>query len=427
MAYYNYNKRNTWYDTDTNTIIIRGKVNSFSVKDFCSAISTFQSTGTNKLILDFSSVVNAYPNGMLAIIATIVNLRENGYEIYVKLPQNDNTRRLFRSVNWAYYLSPSQFQQSESMHSRHLITTNFRNAEEQKKAVDNLMDVILRNMELPRDIITGLEWSINELTDNVLNHSNSKVGGFIQATTYPKEEIIAFAVADAGKGILKSLREGYPTLRTDIQAMGEAVKMGVTRNPDKGQGNGLAGSLRVTTMSKGSFEITSGIGKIFSSSDETKKYNRKELQNYNGTIVCGQLKNNDDFSVSKALVFLNGIEHTPVDIIEIKYEADEKKCLKLTMKEETTGFGTRFSGIQIRTKVKNLINAKPEYPLIIDWEGIPVISSSFADELIGKLFLSLGAMKFSMKIKNINMEPLIAGLLDKAVAQRLVQATDEQK
>lgn len=95
------------------------------------------------------------------------------------------------------------------------------------------------------------------------------------------------------------------------------------------------------------------------------------------------------------------------------------------MKSETTGFGSRKSGFQIRTKVKNLINAKKGYPLIIDWEGVPVISSSFADEMIGKLFLEMGAMSFSSIIRNVNMEQLITNLLDKAVSQRLTQALDE--
>ncbi len=417
--------RTSWFRQAVNTIDISGKVNSFNVRDFCSAISIFEKSGQPNLTLDFSNVINAYPNGMLPIIATIEKLRQRGINIYIRLPHNDNTRRLFRAVNWAHYLNPNQFEKTESTHDRHLITTNFKTAIEQKNAVDDLMEVVLRNMELPRDIISGLEWSINEITDNVLNHSESTIGGYVQATTYPKEGIIAFAVADAGKGILSSLKEGYPTLRTDIQAMGEAIKIGVTRNPDKGQGNGLAGSLRVTTMSGGSFEITSGMGKLVSTQEETQRHNRTDFQKYEGTIVCGQIKNKKDFSVSKALVFLNGVEYTPVDIIEMRYEMEDKDFLILKMKDETTGFGTRHSGIQIRTKIINLMNAEPTFPLVIDWEGIPVISSSFADEVMGKLFLRLGAMTFSSKIRNTNMEILIRGLLDKAIAQRLVQANDE--
>jgi anti-anti-sigma regulatory factor/anti-sigma regulatory factor (Ser/Thr protein kinase) len=421
----NQNWKTSWFRRRDNTIVINGKVNSYNVKDFCAAINLFKQTGRKELTIDFSNVTKAYPNGMLPIIATVQKLGVENIKIYIKLPNNDNTRRLFRAVNWAYYLSPSQFEKSESTHDRHLIATNFKTAIEQKKAVDDLMEVILRNMELPRDIISGLEWSINELTDNVLNHSQSNIGGFVQATTYPSEGIIAFAVADSGRGILNSLKEGYPTLRTDIQAMGEAIKLGVTRNPKDGQGNGLAGSLKVTNMSGGSFELTSGTGKLIITEQETQSQTRTNLQHYEGTLVCGQLKNKQDFSVSKALVFLNGNEYTPVDFIEIRYEMEDKDCLHLKMKEETTGFGTRHSGSQIRTKIVNLMNAEPTYPIIIDWEGVPVISSSFADEVIGKLFLRLGAMTFSSKIRNVNMEALICGLLDKAVAQRLTQEKDE--
>ena len=417
--------RTTYFRRIDETIIVDGKVNSYNVKDFSAAVFLFKATGKKNLTIDFSRVIYAYPNGMLPIIATIQKLREFGNSIYVKLPVDDHTRRLFRAVNWAYFLSPTQFEKSESTHDRHLVTTNFKNAVEQKEAVDDLMEVVLRNMELPRDLISGLEWSINELTDNVLNHSESIVGGYVQATTYPKEGIIAFAVADAGRGILKSLKEGFPTLRTDIQAMGEAIKAGVTRNPQVGQGNGLAGSLRVATMTGGSFELTSGFGKLITSEKDTQRQKRGFLQNYEGTLVCGQLKNKKDFSVSKALVFLNGKDYNPVDIIEMQYEMDDKECLILQMKNETTGFGTRHSGVQIRTKIINLMNAEPSYPLIINWEGIPVISSSFADEVIGKLFVRLGAMSFTSKLRNINMEPLIRGLLDKAVAQRFTQEADE--
>lgn len=407
-----------------NTITIQKKVNSAYVEFFCEEISKFRNSSEKKLVIDFSYVTNAYPNGMLPIIATVQKLRLEGKVVHILLPKDDYTRRIFRAVNWAHFLAPNYFEKSESTHDKHLVTTQFTTAPEQVKAIDALMDVVIRNMELPRDIISGLEWSINELTDNVLNHSQSEVGGFVQATTYIQEGIIAFAVADAGIGILNSLKEGLPTLRTDLQAMGEAVKIGVTRNPRVGQGNGLAGSLRVTTMAGGSFELVSGLGRLLTTSDETKRRERKVYRNYQGTFVCGYLKNIKDFSVSKALVFGNGQEYSPSDFIENQYEVEGKNCLLLKMKNETTGFGTRIAGAQIRTKIMNLLKAEPTHTLIVDWEGIPVISSSFSDEAIGKLFLQLGAMAFSSRIRNVNMEPLIHGLLDKAVAQRLTQAVD---
>jgi anti-sigma regulatory factor (Ser/Thr protein kinase) len=419
--------RNTWFRKKDSTIEFTGKLNSFNIKDVCASINIFKKSSNQNLTLDFSKVLQAYPNGVLPIISSITEIRNEGYEVYVKLPQNDNVRRLFRSVNWAHFLSPNQFDKSESAHDRHLVTRNFFDEKEQTQVVNDFMDVVLRNMEVPKDIISGLEWSINELTDNVLNHSKSKSGGFVQASTYPTNGVIAFAVADSGRGILNSLKEGFPSLRTDIQAIGEAVKAGVTRNPKYGQGNGLAGSLRVATLTGGSLEVTSGRARIISTLEETKKNERREFQLYQGTLVCGQINISKDFSVSKALNFGMDANYEPGNVIDYHYEMEDNDCLILKMKKETTGFGTRRSGKQINTKINNLITAKPGFPLVVDWEGIPVISSSFADEMIGKLFIKLGAISFSSLIRNVNMEPLIRNLLDKAIAQRLTQAVDDEK
>lgn len=94
-----YSRRTTWYKQRENTIEITGKVNSFNVKDFCAAISLHRSNQSKHLTIDFSRVRNAYPNGMLPIISTVNLLRYEGHDIYIKLPQNDNTRTLFRAVN----------------------------------------------------------------------------------------------------------------------------------------------------------------------------------------------------------------------------------------------------------------------------------------------------------------------------------------
>ncbi len=406
------------------TIYIGEKINSYTIIQFCSAIEYVQKLEYKEITVDFGKVRKVFPNGILPIICTIDFYRQKNLKIYIRLPQNDDIRRLFRSVNWAYYLSPGQFEKSESFYDKHLVTKRFETAEEQKKVVDEFMDVVLRNMQIPKDIISALEWSINEITDNVLNHSESKFGGLIQASTYIKEKKIVFAVADSGRGILKSMQEGYPNLRTELTAIGEAIKAGVTRNPKFGQGNGLAGSLRITNLTGGSLEILSGNGRLKVTEIET---NRRPFKNifYKGTLVCGEINIVEDFSISAALDFGGSGNYIPTNIIDTKYEMEDENCLIVKMAEETTGFGSRKSGVQIRNKVNNLMNAKPKFPIIIDWAGIPVISSSFADEFIGKLFLEMGAMHFTATIKNKGMENLIRGLLDKAIAQRLTQALDE--
>jgi hypothetical protein len=170
------------------TFFFPTKINVFSVLQFCSVINKFSNSRFTEITIDFTKVLKVFPNGMLPIICTIDELRSKGKKIYIKLPENDEIRKLFRSVNWAFYLSPEQFEKSESTHDRHLVARRFENPEQQTAVVNDFMDVVLRSMTIPKDIISGLEWSINEITDNVLNHSESKHGGIIQASTHYKEK-----------------------------------------------------------------------------------------------------------------------------------------------------------------------------------------------------------------------------------------------
>jgi len=409
-----------------NKIVFFSKVNPYCHRQFMSILDYILQDNEKTITLDFSRVRKAYPDGMVPIITTIDYLKRCGVSIHVSLPKHSDTRRLFLHTNWAHLLSPEHFKPEITQHNKHLVAKRFSSSEEQQNVVNEFVDIVMRNMQVKRDVISGLEWSINEITDNVLNHSESPDGGIIQVSTYPKNDSVSFAVSDSGVGILKTLSQGIPTLRTDIEALGEAVKAGVTRGKEFGQGNGLAGALRISNMSEGSFSVTSGKGHMeVVNSKEARRFTRRDFEVFNGTIVCASINTNIDFSLGEALGFNESIEHNPIDYIEINYENDSN-VMKLIASEESTGFGNRGAGRQLRIKSLNLLNANPTLPLEINWTGIPLISSSFADEFIGKLFLELGAMSFAARIRNIGMESLIRSLLDKAVLQRLVQASDDE-
>ena len=96
----------------------------------------------------------------------------------------------------------------------------------------------------------------------------------------------------------------------------------------------------------------------------------------------------------------------------------------LRLCEESTGFGSRLAGRQLRTKCRNLLNAEPAKPLLLDWTGVPLVSSSFADEIVGKLFASLGPLAFSARIRNVGMDATVRGLVDKAIMQRAAQVVN---
>ena len=50
-----------------------------------------------------------------------------------------------------------------------------------------------------------------------------------------------------------------------------------------------------------------------------------------------------------------------------------------------------------------------------------MVSSSFSDEFVGRLFLDLGPTEFMRRIGNDTMEPVVRGLVDETVVQRMHQ------
>ena len=112
----------------------------------------------------------------------------------------------------------------------------FEDFNEQSQLVNEVMETILSNLsDFDRNHLRAIEWSLNEITDNVLVHSNS--GGLMQVTAMRTRKKIEFVVADAGLGIAQSLRSGHPEINSDVEALSLAIKEGVTRDKNVGQGN----------------------------------------------------------------------------------------------------------------------------------------------------------------------------------------------
>ena len=61
----------------------------------------------------------------------------------------------------------------------------------------------------------------------------------------------------------------------------------------------------------------------------------------------------------------------------------------------------------------------PGQRIVIDFSGIPLISSSFADEVLGKLFVEIGPVNFAQRFEFRNLDSTVKQLIDKAISQRV--------
>ena len=87
--------------------------------------------------------------------------------------------------------------------------------------------------------------------------------------------------------------------------------------------------------------------------------------------------------------------------------------------EQTASFRSRPGGKPVNVKLANLVAACDGQTIYVDFAGVSVISSSFADEVFGKLFVALGPMRFMQAIRLVNVSPTVQALVDRAITQRM--------
>jgi hypothetical protein len=377
-----------------------------------------ENAGYQDLELDFTHCTAAFAGPMLAIASRVQHLLIKGVDTDLQLPADDTLRRLFLNTNWAHFIDFRRYEPSAFRGTAQIPALKFADFEQQNLSVNSVLDRILVALSgFNRSHLRAIEWSINEITDNVINHSQSPVGGLLQVTNFSKKKrTIQYAVSDAGIGIPHTLRSGHPELNSDADALDRAIREGITRDPAAGQGNGLYGSWRVSVLSGGSFEIQSGNATLISL-PKTGLHIRTEKIPLNGTVVIVEIDYSKPLLLEEALRF-GGKPHTPLDVIDLAYEEMDGKIV-FRLKDESQGFGTRAAGRPIYQKLLNLSRLTDGKPIEIDLHGIPVISSSYADELFGKLYIQFGPLEFGQRFRIVHVDSVVRSLIDRAIEQRM--------
>jgi hypothetical protein len=383
--------------------------------------------GYQDVILDFSKCDRAYPAPMLALCAQVMALRNSGIDFSLKLPTSNDLNRLFFNANWAHLLDPRSFDSSRFRGSSRVPATLFTSAVEQQSAVDTIVRALLASASsLERSQFRAFEWSVNEITDNVLVHAQSRAGGLVQVSSFdPTRKMVEFDVCDPGMGIPATLRRGHPDLASDAEALDRAIREGVTTDPEVGQGNGLYGTYQVCAISKGAFQIHSGYANL-TFSEKSGLHIYSEQIPYAGTLVVGRISFAEKGVLEDALKF-GGKPYVPVDFVETRYETEDPEIMVFRLCQETQSCGSRIAGTPVRGRLKNLLEMSPTSRVRIDLTDVPLMSSSFADEVFGKLFAAIGPLTFMQRIQFINVPNVVRNLIDKAIMQRMERPTSATK
>ena len=148
---------------------------------------------------------------------------------------------------------------------------------------------------------------------------------------------------------------------------------------------------------------------------------RQQKSPFRGTLVVVRLDYSDPEALWRALD-IQGARLGPAgDYLELRYEHPSDDALHFMVKREAGSLGSRSAGNSARLKLENLMKMYPDFPVNLDFADVGLVSSSFADEFLGKLFVRVGALGFSRRIRFHGVTPTVQSLLDKAILQRVQQ------
>ncbi len=283
---------------------------------------------------------------------------------------------------------------------------------------DRIVKELLERMSLGEGVHTAFNWCLWEVMDNVIQHSQAEYG-FVETQAHPQRQRLAVCVADAGIGILTSLSGSKHRPRNEEDAITLAIQEKVTRDANAGQGNGLRGLYQIVAQNDGRLSISSGRGVLDArGSDAPQTYGTSwEIDGENvGTTVDFQIPTANPIDVSSAL------GHQPVNVVMESFEADNGE-VRISVTKEAQGLGTRRAAEPLRTKVINILR-ETRGNVVIDFDGVPLVSSSFADEFVARMVTELGFVAFQQAVRLENMSGLVQRMVNHAVMQRMAQAME---
>ena len=383
------------HPTDVNVVLVAGR----------DALRT----GRRHLILDLSQCEGFYPNACAPIGAIIQYLRASGLVVSFT-----GESPLAQKIGLRNPLEAS----AENLHDREILTRLWCYFDDRQASglVTAYIDAIQRKIVCSTGVLEALEWCLFEILDNVTQHAGADTG-YAMLQFHPKSKRLAVSVADTGIGVQRSLSSSRTYRpKTAFDAITLAIREGVTRNTETNQGNGLFGLVQIIQQNGGKLNIRSGRGVMTLEGDRVTGNNAQPVldQDHHGTLVDFQLDVGRPVSLGSAL------DYEPNNLRLEGFE-DESGVHIVTMRTHAGGMGTRGAAAELRNFLVNLLNLGAPY-VSLDFTGVAVVSSSFADEVIGKLVAEYGFVNFNQYIRLYNTTPTVQALIDRSIVKRMQTA-----
>lgn len=370
----------------------------------------FRNPETREVVLYFRERFRTFPNILAPLASAIGQIRRSGRQVRII--------KDFPELLESNVFSPTPFDPTNHQVPCGKVWS-YSNSEEAQALHNATIEYLTTNLVWETGTLHSLEWSLHEILDNVFQHARTE-SGYFMFQVQQKQRRLSYCVADQGRGILNSFSHSIHRPTTAPDAISLAVKKGVTRDANVGMGNGLWGATEIVARNIGQLTISSsGAALYFDRIARTvKSVDRVSVLNAEspGTLVDVQI----DASKSVHLCELFGDLEMPVNL-RIESLENEDGAPVFAIRHFKFGTGTRESGSFAYAYARNILNETDQH-LVIDFSGTGIVSSSFADEFIAKLFCSLNEQEFNGRVRLHGMNSTNDIIIRNAISERRAKA-----
>ena len=254
--------------------------------------------------LDLGGVVFLSPTTIALLEAAIRRLEEAGHLLSggsIVLPRNRLTEMYLHRMDFFRGLATVGYV-AEEFERRHPV--GFRpcqqfQTEMQFPGVSQAMaDALAERCQVDRMAKAAILICLNELTENVIHHAYTELGGFAACQGTPKKSRFEVGIVDLGIGIRQSLAKNprYADIKDDVTAIETALQPRVTATPDRNSGIGLSITKLLLRDNGGQLIVRSGAGLVVGGSEEKAETMAVQLP---GTIVAMRARTDHPLDIGK--------------------------------------------------------------------------------------------------------------------------------
>jgi anti-sigma regulatory factor (Ser/Thr protein kinase) len=363
-------------------------------------------------IIDFGDCHPIYPNGAAPVASILHLFRDRGLSIELR---NLQGFAQYVHIDEPWLATPSNLSRASACWN---VVWRYDHGDQVFVLAKSLIEDIIERIEFGRGVLEALSWCLYEVLDNVLIHAHSANGGFAMVQYLKATKRLAVSIADTGIGIHRSFFEGKGGFRppTAADALELAVRQWTSSTGEK-RGNGLFGLSQVVQSNDGTLDLSSGRAILHRA--KTNQYTSQVSQgdtlvidaDHHCTIVDFQLSIGNPIDISSLLggAFIYNHEIEPL--------MNDNGAVVVKIADYATKVATRDGAIGLRVRLFNYLGEGAPH-VSLDFTGVGIISSSFADETIGMLAQHYGLAEFRRLFSFQNVSDVNKVLLDRAIAAR---------